>query len=121
MNIKSQIIDIYKRDHVGQKNAITKTRFINRYLIQEDEIPERVFRQMLASHDENNLPLIPVCNCNAGSFWPKSLREVQEWGRVETKRAMSVLSRIKRVKDFHEERFLKASMVQRELPLYGQF
>jgi hypothetical protein len=115
MNTIARIIEIYKSNCVGQENAITKTKFLSWYLFNEGGISERKFRQMLASHDENNLPLIPVCTSNAGAFWPKSLAEVKAWERVEHKRAMSVLSRIKRVREFHEERFRKESFQQRDL------
>jgi len=87
------VLNIYKTNHSGKENAITRTSFIFRYLDDIMGISDRQFRQVYSQ--------LPICTCSAGGFYPIRKEEILEYRDYLRKKAIPLFERFRRVCDVH--------------------
>ena len=92
---KAIVLDIYKKNHSGKENAITRSSFIFRYLDDIMGISDRQFRQVYSQ--------LPICTCDKGGFYPIRKDEILEYRDYLRKKAIPLFSRFKRVCDAHPD------------------
>ena len=87
------VLDIYKKNHSGKENAITRSSFIFRYLDGIVGISDREFRNIYSQ--------LPIVTCSKGGYYPIRREEILEYRDYLRKKAIPLFSRFKRVCDAH--------------------
>jgi len=93
--MKLIVLDIYKQNHSGKENAITRKSFCLRYLDDIIDITDRQFRQIYSQ--------LPICTCDKGGFYPIRKEEILEYRDYLRKKAIPLFERFNRVRDAHPE------------------
>jgi len=93
--IKEIILDIYKKNHSGKENAISRKSFCFRYLDDIIGISDRQFRNIYSQ--------IPIVTCNKGGFYPIRPSEIEEYRKYLHKKAISLFERFQRVYTAHPD------------------
>jgi len=91
--MRSIILDIYKKNHSGRENVITREKFINRHWYFG--ISDRKFRNIYSQ--------LPICTCDKGGFYPIRKEEILEYRDYLRKKAIPLFERFNRVRDAHPE------------------
>jgi len=93
--MKSIILDIYKKNHSGKENAITRKSFCFRYLDDIIDITDRQFRQIYSQ--------LPIVTCDKGGFYPIRKEEILEYRDYLRKKAIPLFKRFKMVCEAHPD------------------
>jgi len=89
------VLDIYKKNHSGKENAITRSSFIFRYLDGIVGISDREFRNVYSQ--------LPICTCDKGGFYPIRGEEILEYREYLRKKAIPLFERFRMVCDAHSD------------------
>ena len=87
------VLDIYKKNHSGKENAVTRSSFIFRYLDGIVGISDREFRNIYSQ--------LPIVTCSQGGYYPIRKEEILEYRDYLRKKAIPLFSRFRMVCDAH--------------------
>ena len=98
------ILGIYKTHHRGKEGAITREKFVHKYIwrtppgIEVDWEPHRakIDRQFRMIYSQ-----LPICTCEKGGFYPIRKEEILEYRDYLRKKAIPLFNRFKMVCEFH--------------------
>lgn len=92
-----RILDIYRKYHSGEENAITRTNFKLKHLwrLEWHLYSDRQFRRIYSQ--------LPICTCEKGGYYPIRTSEIEEFREYMKKKAIPHFERFNRVRDAHPE------------------
>jgi len=101
--MKEIILDIYKKNHSGKENAITRHEFIEKHswiLPSRGDLglwfmTDREFRQIYSQ--------LPIVTCDKGGFYPIRKEEILEYRDYLRKKAIPLFERWNRVRAAHPD------------------
>ena len=97
------VLDIYKKNHSGKENAITRSSFIFRYLDGIVGISDREFRNVYSQ--------LPIVTCSKGGYYPIRKEEILEYRDYLRKKAIPLFQRWNRVRQAHPELAMNAEQL----------
>jgi len=93
--MKSIILDIYKKNHLGKENAIPRYDFSLKYWEDLPDITDRKFRNIYSQ--------LPIVTCDKGGFYPIRREEILEYRDYLRKKAIPLFERFRMVCNAHPE------------------
>jgi len=95
--MKEIILDIYKKNHSGKENAITRLEFISMHSRFGSPpflyVTDRQFRQIYSQ--------LPIVTCDKGGFYPIRKEEILEYRDYLRKKAIPLFNRYRQVYEAH--------------------